>query len=110
MKILRIKRGYTTNSSSGNEWVPEAGVKVRTQFDAGPPREFGVLDHTSKHIGVKSKTPAKKKGVTWSKEGANPWAAAAADEGEASNLGLVLILAVVVCLIFVVGDLIRRRR
>lgn len=36
MKILRIRRGFTTNSSGANEFLPDGGVRPRTISDAGP--------------------------------------------------------------------------
>jgi len=37
MKILRIRRGFTTNSSGANEFLPDGGVRPRVISDAGPP-------------------------------------------------------------------------
>ena len=36
MKILRIRRGFTTNSSGANEFLPDGGVRPRVISDAGP--------------------------------------------------------------------------
>jgi len=37
MRILRIRRGFTSNSSGANEFLPDGGVRPRVINDAGPP-------------------------------------------------------------------------
>ena len=35
MRILRVRRGYTTNSSGGNEWVPPKHLKLSADGGVG---------------------------------------------------------------------------
>jgi hypothetical protein len=34
MKILRVRRGFTTNSSGANEWLPDGGSRPRPPIPA----------------------------------------------------------------------------
>ncbi|MCC6524896.1 MAG: hypothetical protein IT373_19730 [Polyangiaceae bacterium] len=40
MKILRIRRGFTTNSSGANEFLPDGGIAI---YDGGTPGDGGTL-------------------------------------------------------------------
>ena len=43
MRILKIRRGFTTNSSSANEWVPPPGWKDPTKPTLSNSQTIGVL-------------------------------------------------------------------
>ncbi len=43
MRILKIRRGFTTNSSSANEWVPPPGWKDPTKPTLSNSQTIGIL-------------------------------------------------------------------
>jgi len=92
MRILRVRRGYTTNSSGANEWVPPKN----TTYNPPKPQTPGQVTVLATQPGVAGKagdaTPAE----------------ASAGRG-ATNLGLMAILVGAVCLLFGLTAWLRRR-
>jgi hypothetical protein len=113
MKILRIRRGYTTNSSGANEWVPPKNLKLLS--DAGPD---GLSIKILTGQGASKWSPDAKQVTILATEPpagrdenateAQPATADVNAVKNASNLGLIGILVGAVCVVFGLTALVRR--
>ena len=107
MRVLRIRRGYTTNSSGANEWVP-------------PGEDGGVRDSGSKERTYKNWLPAPKErpdaGLGIERPNLRgrsvPKAETAQPQGPrdraTSNMESLGVLALVVLVFFVLGAAMKR--
>lgn len=102
MRILRIKRGYTTNSSSGNEWIPPPKDHPQAREMYQRAVEMGLIPPEAVPEFPQDAAPARLGNGVSSPPGRT------GNETAASNLGLIGLLVGAVCLLFVVGGLIKR--
>jgi hypothetical protein len=104
MRILRIRRGFTTNSSGANEYLPDGGSK----YDGSTPRtDGGTLPNPTVSVGPRSSAP---QAVLSTIE---PWGSTAPASEPASNSTTVGVVFLVVVGAFVAGPVVRmilRRR
>ncbi|MCP4601620.1 MAG: hypothetical protein GY847_14095 [Proteobacteria bacterium] len=115
MKILRVRRGYTTNSSGGNEWVPPKHLKLlKGDGGTGAAGDLSVKILSGKGA---SQWSAESKQVTvlaTQPQGAEtarttqPVQTNAQAGKRAANLGLIGILVGALCLLFIITTFLRR--
>jgi len=115
MRILRVRRGYTTNSSGANEWVPppdsqynqpQPGEAAGAEGAQGQQTGTGVVVWSAN---TKQVTVRATDGRAEQNESANPAVKNAFWTGKMpGNLGLMGILLGAICLLFVVTGLARR--
>lgn len=104
MRILRIRRGFTTNSSGANEYLPDGG---RSVYDGGTPKSDSGAYRTDGGAELRSSAPQT---VLSSVE---PWGDAAPVNEPASNSTAVGVVFLAVLGAFVAGPVVRmilRRR
>jgi hypothetical protein len=117
MKILRVRRGYTTNSSGSNEWVPPKHLKLTSDAGVGGGKgpSLQILSgqgatkwsKDSKQVTILATQPgATQQGST--SAAAEPPRSAAAPERSTTNLGLLGLVIGLVSLLFVGTALLRR--
>ncbi len=95
MRILRIRRGYTTNSSSGNEYIL-------------PPRDHPQYREYYEYLKSEGRLPADTPPpLEASAELANGGSSPSGSKA-GSNLGIIGLLMGAVALLFVLGGLARR--
>jgi len=117
MKILRIRRGYTTNSSGTNEWVPPAdpmyNKAVQAERAAGSkPQPSGfnpetvtfAISPTAKHVTILATQPQAAPAAATGQPPRNP----ARNDKSSTNLGLMGGLLGAVCLLFIATGVLRR--
>jgi len=117
MRILRVRRGYTTNSSGGNEWVPPKHLTLSADGGTGRAPEGVSVEILSgqgasqwsadaKQVTILATQPkgAQPAGATQSAAPRTGWSTGRG----ISNLGLMGALLGVVCLLFVVTAFVRR--
>ena len=90
MRILRIRRGFTTNSSGANEYLPEAG-KSATPAPSASARDAGAADARA----------------TGELTSVDPWGPAAPQSEPPSNSSAMGVIFVVVLGAFVAGPIVR---
>ena len=115
MKILRVRRGYTTNSSGSNEWVPPKHLKLTSDAGVGNANGSAVQilsgqgaskwSENSKQVTVLATQPGAQPRSTQAAEPSRP---GAVQERSTTNLGLLGIVIGLVCLLFVGTGLLRR--
>ncbi|OGQ89592.1 MAG: hypothetical protein A2289_20405 [Deltaproteobacteria bacterium RIFOXYA12_FULL_58_15] len=99
MRILRVRRGYTTNSSGANEWVPPANLGKGSTT---------LPEHTDR--GVEA-SPAEVKQVTIIAAQPRPQQdepSAAGASRAVGNIGIVGVLVGVVFFLFAATRFLRR--
>lgn len=102
MKILRIRRGYTTNSSGGNEWVPPANLNANGNGPNGaatPP----VAQPAAKQVTVLATQPQQR-----AETAAPAQTKATRSDKTASNLGIMGGLFALVLLLFILTGVVKR--
>ncbi|MDJ0761507.1 MAG: hypothetical protein QNJ97_00845 [Myxococcota bacterium] len=116
MKILRIRKGYTTNSSGANEWVPPKNLKLLS--DAGPESfSIKVLSGQSaskwspdaKQVTILATTPPPDRGEQAAEKAETQQSRANVEATKnATNLGLLGVLIGAVFFLFGLTAFIRR--
>ena len=115
MRILRIRRGYTTNSSGANEWVPPPDAKYnQPQPGKASGAETARTQQTGEALVVwsantKQLTMRATDARTEHKAGPSQPTSNAFWTGRMpGNLGLMASLLGAVCLLFIVNGVARR--
>jgi hypothetical protein len=118
MKILRVRRGYTTNSSGANEWVPPSDAKYnkKQQAQETDSAQPGDSEQAPAEQGAAAPpTPAKQVTILATQPQATQEQSATTTQPAqtstriATNLGIMGLLIGAVCSLFVLTAWLRRK-
>jgi hypothetical protein len=119
MKILRVRRGYTTNSSGSNEWVPPKHLKLTSDGGVGNETESlsvrilsgkgaGEWSQDRPQVTILAAQPGSAQTQTQTAGTTQPARVNFNTGKSIANLGLVGIAVGVVCLLFLGTAFLRR--